>query len=180
MCLSWLWRLQARGFPLAWQSTFIIFMKANWRNRPKSFCRAWFFWGCSGTHEKLIKTGTLRKLGKWAPKLSRPTHPAVSVVFFLLPEPCRAKQAKQGVLGWVEANPVISGGWITQNCWKNMFYYWKYWKWPSSYRFHLRFQSCSMAQRSLHQRRRFHLDSILGSTVCPKLGSFYPIFGSFN
>jgi hypothetical protein len=48
--------------------------------------------------------------------------------FFLLPEPCRAKQAKQGVLGWVEANPVISGGWITQNCWKNMFYYWKYWK----------------------------------------------------
>jgi hypothetical protein len=26
---------------------------------------------------------------------------------------------------------VISGGWITQNCWKNMFYYWKYWKWPS-------------------------------------------------
>lgn len=90
-----------------------------------------FFFGCSGTHEKLIKTGTLRKLGKWAPKLSRPTHPAVSVVFFLLPEPCRAKQAKQGVLGWVEANPVISGGWITQNCWKNMFYYWKYWKWPS-------------------------------------------------
>lgn len=95
----------------------------------QSFCRAWFFFfGCSGTHEKLIKTGTLRKLGKWAPKLSRPTHPAVSVVFFLLPEPCRAKQAKQGVLGWVEANPVISGGWITQNCWKNMFYYWKYWK----------------------------------------------------
>lgn len=45
------------------------------------FLQSLVFFGCSGTHEKLIKTGTLRKLGKWAPKLSRPTHPAVSVVF---------------------------------------------------------------------------------------------------